>query len=130
MAAPVSIPLQVVAMKCNGAVPANSVVKLDTVEGQVLVTTAITEFVFGVAQNTGATGEMISVEIGYGAIVKLIATAAIAVGARVMPGALGRVTTSAGATAVDCGVALSACSNAGEVVYAVLRPQGLGPVNV
>ena len=51
MGAPVYVENQVIAMKANGAVTANRVVKADTTEGQVLHTTAITEPVFGVALN-------------------------------------------------------------------------------
>lgn len=129
MGAPTSVELQVVAMKANGTVTANRVVKANTTEGEVLHTTAITEAVFGVALNTVSTGQAVSVEIGNGAIVKLTASAAIAVGDRLMPGASGKVATAAGATAVDCGVALSAAGADGEIITAKLNPMGKSPVN-
>jgi len=129
MGAPVYVENQVIAMKANGAVTANRVVKADTTEGQVLHTTAITEPVFGVALNTAADTEAVSVEIGSGAIVKLTASAAISVGDRLMPGANGKVATAAGATAIDCGIALSAAGADGEIITAKLNPMGKSPVN-
>jgi len=43
MGAPVYVELNVIAMKANGTVTANRVVKANTTEGEVLHTTAITE---------------------------------------------------------------------------------------
>ena len=91
--------------------------------------TAITEAVFGVALQTVSTGQAVPVETGNGAIVKLTASAAISVGDRLMPGANGKVATAAGATAVDCGVALSAAGADGEIITARLNPMGKSPVN-
>lgn len=129
MGAPINVEVNVIAMKANGTVTANRVVKANTTEGEVLHTTAITEPVFGVALNTVASGQAVSVEVGSGAIVKLTASAAIAVGDRLMPGANGKVATAAGATAIDCGVALSAAAADGEIIYARLNPMGKSPVN-
>ena len=129
MGANLNVEVNVVAMKAGGAITANRVVKLDSTEGQVVVTTAITEAVFGVALNTVASGAAVSVETGSGAIVKLTASAAISVGDRLMPGASGKVATAAGATALDCGVALSAAGADNEIIYARLNPMGRSPVN-
>lgn len=129
MGAPATVEVNVVAMKANGTVTANRVVKANTTEGEVLHTTAITEAVFGVALNTVSTGQAVSVETGAGAIVKMVASAAISVGDRLMPGANGKVATAAGATAIDCGVALSAAGADGEVIVARLNPMGKSPVN-
>lgn len=125
-----SIPLQRVAMLASGTVTANRLVKLSSTAGSVLHTTAITEEVFGVAQETVATGKMTTVEIGNGAIVKLVASAQIVAGAALMPAAAdgGKVTTRAGTTAVTVGYALEAASGDGAVFTAIFRPAGLSPV--
>lgn len=132
MGAPVSVPMQIIAMRANGAITANRIVKLDAVEGDVAATGAITETAFGVSQNTAADNAMVSVEVGNGAIVKLTAGAAIAIGARLMPQGVagGKVITAAGATAVDCGVAMTAAGADGEIITAKFTPMGRSPVNV
>ena len=56
MGAPTHVEVNVIAMKANGTVTANRVVKANTTEGEVLHTTAITEAVFGVALQTVSTG--------------------------------------------------------------------------
>lgn len=129
MATPLYVELNVIAMKANGTVTANRVVALNSTEGEVAHTGAITDNVFGVALQTVTTGQAVPVETGSGAIVKLTASAAIAVGARLMPGANGKVATAAGATAVDCGTALSAAGADGEIITARLNPMGRSPVN-
>jgi hypothetical protein len=130
MGAPTNVELNVVSMKAGGAVTANRVVKLDSTEGQVIVTTAITDSAFGVSLNTVASGAAVSIETGSGAIVKVTAGGTIAVGDKLMPkaSAAGKVDVAAGATAVDCGVAMSAGGD-GEIIVMRLNPMGKSPAN-
>lgn len=128
MGAPTYVENNVISRKAGGAIPACRVVKLDSTEGQVVVTTAITEPVFGASLNTVAQGASVSIETGR-TIVKLTASAAIAVGDRVMPGANGKIAPASGATAIDCGQALQAAGADGEIISVLLNPMGKSPVN-
>lgn len=130
MAAPVSIPMQVIAMKANGTVTANRLVKLNATAGEVLHTTAITENAFGVAQETVNTGLMTSVEVGNGAVVKLVASGSITAGDPLMPaaGGAGKVATLAGSTALSCGQALEGAAD-GATFTALFRPTGKSPAS-
>lgn len=127
--AAVSIPMNRVAMTAKNAVIANRLVKLNTTEGEVLHTTAITEEVFGVAQDTVATGLTTSVETGYGAFVKLTASGAITAGDALMPAAAdgGKVSTRSGATSVTVGQAIQGAAD-GAIFTAIYRPAGRSPV--
>lgn len=129
MGAPKYVEAQVVTMKAGGAITANRLVKLDSTEGQVVVTTAITDVVFGVALNTVASGAAVSIEVGP-TTTKVTAGATITVGQQLMPLAsgAGKVAVSAGATAVDCGTAAMAGGD-GEIIEMVLRPMGKSPAN-
>lgn len=128
MGAPTYVENNVISRKAGGAITANRVVKLDSTEGQVVHTTAITEAVFGASLNTVASGAAVSIETGR-TIVKLTASAAISLGDRVMPGASGKIATAAGATAIDCGIALQAAGGDGEIISVLLNPMGKSPVN-
>jgi len=129
MAAPTYIELQRISRTANGTVTANRLVKLNTTANEVLATAAITEVAFGVAQSTVASGLQVDVEVGSGAIVKLVASGSIAVGDALMPAAAGGglVSTLAGATAVTCGQALEAAAD-GATFTAVFRPGVRTPV--
>ncbi len=123
MAAPTSVGLQRVTFLAKNTVTANRLVKLNTTADEVLHTTAITEVVTGVAQNTSATGLPVEVEVGSGAIVKLVASGGITRGDPLMPAAAdgGKVSTLAGATAVCCGEALQTAVD-GATFTAIFRP--------
>lgn len=112
-------------LKAGAAITANRVVKLDSTEGQVIHSTAITDLPMGVALQTVASGEQVSVQtIG---IAKCVAGAAIALGAEVMCTASGdgKVTTAAGATARSIGVAMQDASGDGAIVTVRIGGPGL-----
>lgn len=114
----------------GGAVGINRAVKLDSTEGQVVVTSAITDIAIGVATNSAASGEMVSVQL-FGKA-KAVASAAISVAAEVMPtgSGSGKVATASGATAVSMGVALSAAGADGDTIEILLAcPNVRGSAN-
>lgn len=129
MGAPTYAELQVISMKANGTVTANRLVKLNSTARECLHTTAITEVAFGVAKETVATGLQVPVEIGSGAIVKLVAAGTIAAGDPLMPDSAdgGKVLALSGATAVTCGQAIDGAAS-GETFTAVFRPGVRTPV--
>lgn len=102
--------------KAGAAITRGCLVKLDTTEGQVVVTTAITDIVFGVALNTAASGDMVKVQRR--GVAKVLIGEAIALGAAVMPIGTGggKAATGAGATAVSCGVAESQGDTDGQLI--------------
>lgn len=130
MGAPTYVPLNVVARKASGTVTANRLVVQHSTEGEVIASSAITQPVFGVALNTVSSGQAVSIETGR-TIVKLTAGAPISLGAQVMPqgSAGGKIITSAGATAVDCGTALQAAGGDGEIIAVMFNPMGKSPAN-
>jgi hypothetical protein len=105
-------------------------VKQGTTAHQVIATTAITDVVMGVAQISAAAAED-QVPVQIGGVAKMVAGAAIALGAQVMPQAsgAGKVITAAGATAVSCGVALEAAAADGDIIPVRLIPNASGPAN-
>lgn len=115
----------------GGAITANRLVKADSTAGQVIVTTAITDRILGVALKTVASGEQVEVMLGSGMTAKVTASDAVSLGAEVMPTAsgAGKCVTAAGATAVSCGIALSASAADGEVIEVLLRPSVKSPAN-
>lgn len=123
------IALQRITMKANGTVTANRLVKLNTTEGEVLHTTAITEVAFGVAQDTVATGLAVEVEVGSGALVRFVASGAVTAGDALMPDAAnsGKVSTLSGATAVTCGQAIQGAAD-GATFLGIFRPGVRTPV--
>jgi hypothetical protein len=98
-------------------------VKLDSTINQVVHTTAITDMVIGVTLEKVAAGEAVSVAVGSGMKVKVRTSAAVALGAQLMPAdsEAGRVATAAGATAVCCGIALSVSDADEETIDMLTR---------
>jgi len=119
-----SVPVSFVA---GGAITRNAAVKLSS--GAVVVTTAITDHVLGVAQQDAASGEQVAVLTSPGSVATMVASAAIAVDAMVMPGAAGKVATAAGVTAITCGQALEAAAADGSLVRVLFRPGVRSPAN-
>ena len=66
----------------------------------------------------------VAAEIGTLGIYKVKAGAAVAAGARLMADGSGRGITLSGATSKGLGIALSACSNANEIITAFIAPLG------
>lgn len=130
MGTPQSIESLVKSKKAGGTIEANRVVKVDTTEGQVLAASAITDPVYGVSLHRATVGQAVSCECGSGAEVRVVAGEAITVGQRLMPKASGdgKVAVSAGATAVDCGIALTAGGD-GETIVMQLLIMGKSPAN-
>ena len=117
-----------VSFTAGGAITRNAAVKLSS--GAVIVTTAITDHVLGVAQQDAASGEQVPVLTSPGSVVTMVASAAIAIDAMVMPGASGKVATAAGVTAITCGQALEAGAADGSLVRVLFRPGVRSPANV
>ncbi len=119
--------------RCGAAIPANRLVKYDSVEGQIVVTSAITDVAIGVSISTGATGDIIDIQTA--GVAKLATSAAVvALGAQVMPAAAGAgvCATTSGATSLSVGLAESAGGGTlGELIRVRLKvPNVGGPVNV
>ena len=113
-----------VSMVAGGTITRNSCVSLNS-SGQVIVTTAITDVVFGVAQQDAASGEQVPVLTVSGAIVTLVASGAIAtIGTMLMPTAsgAGKVIAAAGATALTCAQNITTAAASGDLFLAQLRP--------
>lgn len=117
-------------MKAGEAIVAGRALKLDSTEGQVLHTTAITDVVIGVAQETVASGEMVAISPP-GTICRMLPGAAISLGAQVMPegSGAGKVITAAGATAVSCGVALTEAGAEDEFLTVLFLSGAKSPAN-
>lgn len=116
--------------KCGGTVGQFRLVKLDSTEGQVVVTSAITDSAVGASMESGSTGDLIPVQT-FGKV-KLTASDAISIGAQVMPTASGsgKVVTAAGATAKSIGIALQASGADGDIIEVLLAaPAVNGPAN-
>jgi hypothetical protein len=126
-----SIPLATdVAVKNTEAsadIPAGSVVKLDAtkpISGTqgvpgVLLTTASTEYPLGVAMETIKNGKQGLVRpIG---VAQVVANAAVAVGAVVMPGASGKVATQTAAKP-QVGIALTATAADNDKLLVLIQP--------
>lgn len=109
-------------MKAGGAITANRAVMLDA-NGDVVVTTAITDKVIGIALQTVASGEDVEILTVNGVKAKVTTSAAVAIGADVMPTAAGagKCATAAGATAKSFGIALYASAADGEVIEVLTR---------
>lgn len=115
----------------GAAIGPNRLVKLDSTEGRVVACSAITDVAIGVNQkDVTAAGEQCTVQL-FG-VTKIVASAAIAIGAQVMPTAsgAGKCATAAGATALSCGVCLNAPGADGEMAEVLLSvPNVNGPLN-
>ena len=112
-----SVPVSLLA---GGTITRNAALKLSA--GGVVVTTAITDHVIGVAQQSAVAGEMVPVLSTPGAIVTMVASAAILADAMVMPGAAGKVATAAGVTALTCGQVLDVAAADGDLIRVLFRP--------
>ena len=116
-------------MKAGEAIAANHLVKLDSTEGQVVNCSAITDVPVGVAIQTVASGESVSIQM-FG-IAKLVAAGSVSLGAQLMPytSPTGTVATASGATAVSCAVALQDAADTATFT-ALLAPVPVkGPAN-
>jgi hypothetical protein len=118
-----------VSMPAGGTITRNALLILNA-SGQVIVSTAITDVIFGVAQQDAVLGDQVPVLTAHGVLVTLVASAAIAIGAQVMPGASGRAATVAGVTAITCAQAISAAAANGDLFFAKLTPGVRSPANV
>jgi Uncharacterized conserved protein (DUF2190) len=112
----------------GGAISQYAALKLSA--GTVVVAAAITDQVIGVAMQSASLGEACGFLSVSGTICLMRANAAIAAGAEVMPAAGGNVATSAGATAVSCGIAIDAAANALDLIRVLFRPSVKSPANV
>lgn len=113
----------------GGSITKDTLVKMDTTAGQVVVTTAITDMAIGAALKTVSSGEIVPVQI-FG-VAKLTAKAAITTNVEVMPDGAGggKVAASSGATARSIGVALEAAGADGDVISVLLTMCPKGPAN-
>jgi hypothetical protein len=108
----------------GAAITANRLVELSAAD-TVTATDAITDLPLGVALVAAtAAGDLVPVQ-QFG-VAKLTASAAISVGAQVMPTAsgAGKVSTSSGATARTVGVALEAAGADGDIIKVQLLLAG------
>jgi hypothetical protein len=115
----------------GGTISKGNVVMLNgTTSKSVVRTTAITDMVIGVALNDAVSGDRIDV-LTIGPVVKMLAAAAIACNAEVMPHGTtnGRVDDAAGATARSIGVALEAAGADGDMIEVMLTGCPKGPAN-
>lgn len=113
-------------MPAGGTIAQGALCKLSS--GTLVVTTAITDDVIGVAVTSAVSGDNVSVQM-FG-IAKVLAGATITAGQELMPiaAATGRADVAAGATAKSIGFALDAGA-AGELIRVVLRLSAKGPAN-
>jgi hypothetical protein len=113
----------------GGTIPYGALVKLDTTEGQVIVTTGITDVPIGVSMGTYASGDRC--EIQTGGVAPVLIAAAVSLGAQVMPdsGGGGKCATSSGATAVSIGLAESQGDTDAQLIRVRLMLSLKGPPN-
>ncbi len=113
----------------GGAIPIGSLCKYDTTEGAVVVCSAITDFVVGVATGTYASGDICVLQTR--GVAKVIAGASISLGGQVMPkgsATAGTADAAGGATAQSCGIAEQDAASGG--LFKMRIVQGLkGPPN-
>lgn len=110
----------------GGTITENQLVKLDATTMQVVAAGA-GEDAIGVAQNAAASGEEVSV--AYRGVVKVVASAAIALGASLMAAATGKVVTATAPAAAYAasrvnvlGVALEAATANNDIISIFWRP--------
>lgn len=115
----------------GAAVGQYRVVKLDSTEGRVIVTSAITDSAVGVSmQSASAAGELVPVQ-QFGKA-KVVASGAVSIGDQVMPtgSGSGKCVTASGATAKSFGVALTAANADGDIIEVQLGVPAInGPAN-
>lgn len=121
-----STPLGMVA---NTTVAQFAMVKQHSVEGEAVVTTAITDIPLGAAMIAGTAGSLLAIQQRGRA--KCIAGAAISLGAQLMCAAAGggKVETAAGATALTIGKALQAAGADGDIIEVDLLIGGNAPAS-
>jgi hypothetical protein len=113
-----------VSMPAGGTITRNSLVTLNS-SGQVVVTSAITDPVFGVAIQDASSGDQVPVMTGGGALVTLVASGAIGtIGTMLMPTAsgAGKCIAAAGATALTCAQSITTAASSGDLILAIFRP--------
>lgn len=115
----------------GAAVSQYRLVKLDSTEGQVVVTSAITDVALGASMEAAtAAGQLIPVQ-QFGKV-KLTASGPISLGDQLMPtgSGSGKVVTASGATAKSIGIALQAAGADGDIIEVQLAPLNVnGPAN-
>ena len=118
----------VISRIAGGTIAAKRLVKLDSTAGQVIACTAITDVAIGVSLHSANSTE--TIEIQTGGLAEIEVSAAVALGAEVMPTAAGagKCSTSAGATARSIGLAENLGSNDGEFIRVRLAVPNLGGV--
>lgn len=117
-------------MRASGsaAYAVGTLMKLTTNVQEVAPTTASTDRVFGVCMEfvdaAKVTQGKVTVDVRVMGIARVIAGAAIAIGARVMPetAATARAITAVTATNIPFGIALTAAVNAGDMIDVLLTP--------
>lgn len=88
---------------------------------QVTTTTAATQIPLGILQNRPASGQAAEVRVNSGSTSKVVCGAAVAAGVEVMSDGSGRAITATTTNEV-VGIALSATSNANELLDVLIRP--------
>lgn len=115
----------------GGVIGQYRLVKLDTTEGRVVVTSAIGDVAFGASMDAAtAAGQLVTVQ-QFGKV-KLTTSDAVALGAQLMPtnAGSGKVVTASGASARTIGIALQASGADGDVIEVqLIAPIGNGPAN-
>lgn len=113
----------------GGSITADSMVKLDTTEGQVVAATAITDAVIGVCVDTASSGDQVRVQL-FG-VAKVRAGATITAGQELMvkSGGTGELDVAAGATAFTCAKALQAGASGETIAVLLATPVAKAPAN-
>lgn len=111
----------------SGGVVAGKAVKLDN-SGDVVLATAITDKVVGVALTTQSQGDTVSVQ--FAGVAKMVASGTVTLADEVMVvgSGTGEVATAAGATAYSIGRALTTAATTGRVMV-LLMLAGKTPAN-
>lgn len=121
---------KVIPLKAGGTIAINTAVKADSTEGQVVVTSAITDVVLGIAVNAAVSGDAVGVQVDGTA--KVTVSGVVTYGDDVMPtsSGAGKCITAAGATAKSFGTALQTSATTGQVIPVLLNtPSVKGPAN-
>jgi hypothetical protein len=121
-----SSPLSFIA---GGNITANSMVKLDTTEGQVVACTALTDLPIGVCMDTGTAGLQVRVQVLGKAKVRYGATITVGQELMVKDSGTGELNVASGATAVSCAKALQGGASGETCLVLLLGPVGKGPAN-
>lgn len=113
----------------GGTIVKGNILKMDSTARTVIKTTAITDFVIGVALNDASSGDQVNVATG--GICKVIAAAATTLNAELMPHGTtnGQVADASGATARSIGIGLEAAGAAGDIIEMFFLHCPKGPTN-